>query len=168
MTKLFNNNVTSAKFIDEDLTTIEVLYGVGDETISYALQVDPESGPFKALIEEGWDLDKITKETIRVKREESRVFNDMVDYWVNVERIKLIEAGKVNALKVEKIDKSEIFNFLNDNDDDEEAIFKLKLAIFEVKKIKDIKDRSGKLKIRKAKTVLDTLVAYHALINKEE
>jgi hypothetical protein len=66
--------------------------------------------------------------------------------------------------KEAEVEKSEIFDAITTSNKDEEVIFKMKQAIFTLKDVKDTKDRSKKLKLRKAKTLVETLSAYYDLI----
>ena len=68
-------NVISAKLINEEHTTIEVVHTIeGDDKVhSYILEYDKDSQDFKALEKAGWDLERVTEETVAYKRDTSRI-----------------------------------------------------------------------------------------------
>ena len=56
----------------------------------------------------------------------------------------------------------DIFNYINENNKDRTAVFDLKLSVLEHSM--DLKDKKLKLRIRKAKTILDLLQIYNETV----
>ena len=71
-------NVITARFINEEYTTIEVLHTIKDDEKSraYILEYDKDSEDFQDLEKAGWDLERVTEETMTYKREASRVHDE--------------------------------------------------------------------------------------------
>ena len=81
---------------------------------------------------------------------------------LEVERIKLDYDQKYSDLVASLSDKSSnILKDVIDSNNDEEIIFKTKLAIFELPEVKKITDRSVKQKIRTAKTLMQLFGVLH-------
>ena len=74
-------NVISAKFINEEHTTIEVLHTSKDDknVRPYVLEYDKDSADFKALAKAGWDLEAVTDATAEYKREASSMWNNAIN-----------------------------------------------------------------------------------------
>ena len=73
-------NVITARFINEEYTTIEVLHTIKDDEKSraYILEYDKDSEDFQDLEKAGWDLERVTEETMTYKREASRIHNESI------------------------------------------------------------------------------------------
>ena len=53
-----------------------------------------------------------------------------------------------------------VIDFLFEKADDEDTVFKMKLAVFDKPEVKNHKDRPLKMKVRKAKTIPELFAAY--------
>ena len=74
-------NVVSARFINDEHTTIEVLHTIDndDNLRPYILEYDKDCLNIQALAKAGWDLENITEETIAYKKEASRLYNEEIN-----------------------------------------------------------------------------------------
>ena len=74
-------NVESARFINDEHTTIEVLHTIDsdDNLRPYILEYDKDCLNIQALAKAGWDLENITEETIAYKKEASRLYNEEIN-----------------------------------------------------------------------------------------
>ena len=142
-------NVVSARFINEEHTTIEVLHTIDsdDNLRPYILEYDKDSTDFQALEKAGWDLERITEETAEYKRKASLDYNEAV-------RIQAEEIYGNNFINRQGID---IITLIIDKNKDEDTLFKAKLAIMELDDIKKSKDTQLKQEIRKAKTLIEVV-----------
>ena len=143
-------NVVSARFINEEHTTIEVLYTVDsdDNLRPYILEYDKDCPNIQALAKAGWDLESITEETVGYKKEASRLYNEEINAAAR-------EMNKTN--KPILIANDEIINKVLELNKDEDTLFKAKLAIMELDDIKKSKDTKLKQEIRKAKTLIEVV-----------
>ena len=142
MSYAFSGKIQSAMFVNPPQnSTIELLYGEGNELTAFHLNVDYSSDEFLAFIDE-WPLEKI-EQTAR-------------------------ENARTLAIEIQKqrwsstIDSKKIIDYINKNNNSNTDIFDMKLIILET--IVSLKDKSLKLRIRKAKTVLDLLQIYNEII----
>jgi len=138
-------NIISVRFINDEYTTIEVTWS--DEKVAriYILEYDKDSEDFQALEKAGWDLERITEETMIYKKESSRVFLEVVN----------AAAAEINKTN-NSIDN--IVNHILEFNEDEDTIFKSKLAIMELDIVKKSKATKIKQEVRKAKTLIDIIV----------
>ncbi len=146
-------NVITAKFINEEHTTIEVLYTIeSDEKVcAYILEYDKDSEDFKNLEKAGWDLERITEETVGYKREASRLYNEEINAAA-------VEMNKTN------IPVNNVVNHILEFNEDEDMIFKSKLAIMELDIVKKSRATKAKQEIRKAKTLLEVISNMHKIM----
>lgn len=168
---IFSGKIIQTRFTSELNDTIEILFEYNGSTHPFYIAVDPTHPNFKALVAEGWDIDRVQKETVEFNRAQSRAYNQIIDYQVEEYKKDLRKEfqKKLNQsildMKEPELSKSMIFKAIVDNNEDEETIFKMKLAIFERSEIKALKDRTAKLNIRKAKTILEVLSSYYSAIS---
>ena len=81
---IFSDNIITAYYFNEDYTSIEVLYNIKDKIHSYILEADPNNPDYKALVAEGWDVDKLAKDTEQYKKEQSTDFNNAIQTSVDI------------------------------------------------------------------------------------
>lgn len=148
-------NVITARFINEGHTTIEVLHTIkGDEKAhAYILEYDKDSSDYQDLEKAGWDLERIQEETAGYKRAARIQHNKAVaaaaQQWL-----------KENPTTVENIVNvpvTDIIGSIIDKNEDEDTIFKAKLAIMELDAVKESKATKLKQEIRKAKTLIEVV-----------
>jgi len=167
----FVGNVVRCRFTSSANDTIEVLFDRNEKNHVYYVTVNPDDVSFQALLNDGWDLERISNDTLEWNRSQSRALNDAISHFVKAGRKEIRqEFEKKFQAKIEEheeskpIDKNALVRHVIDNNEKEDAIFKAKLAIFDMDEVKSVKDRSGKLKIRKGKTLLATFAALHDLL----
>jgi hypothetical protein len=147
MSYVFSGKIQSAMFVNPPQnTTIELLYGEGSELTAFHLNVDYSSDEFLAFIDE-WPLEKIEKDA----RENARRL-----------AVEIQKQQNVIATIAAPIDSKKIIDYINKNNNSNTDIFDMKLIILE--NIVSLKDKSLKLRIRKAKTILDLLQIYNEII----
>ncbi len=169
----FKGRIVNARFSNEKNDTIEVTYLYNDQIIPFYLSVDPTHPAFKALLEEGWDIERVQKATVEFNRAQSRNMNNIIETMLSDYKKELRKTfqkeldRRIGEMREDEVTKSQIFKAVIDNNKDEEVIFKVKLAIFDLPEIKSLKDRAGKMKLRKAKTLIQTLATFEELLENE-
>ena len=147
------DNFITAYFCDDDRKFIEILSTSEDkkETYPTVIPFDENEPQYKILLE-FVSLDQLHEITHRRKKEERE------DYETAV-----LEIAKKEGLVLpnNKVD-SKFFNLLvktvfEEITDDKEELFSLKIALFELDKIKNSKNTKLKTKLRKSQTIYDTL-----------
>ena len=151
-------NVVSARFINEEYTTIEVLHTVDsdDNLRPYILEYDKDSTDFQALEKASWDLERITEETAIYKQEASRLYYEEIN----------AVAAEMNMTNTEvAFSDYKLINHILKLNENEDIIFKSKLAIMDLDIIKKSKETKFKQEIRKSKTLLDVIGNLHKFMN---
>ena len=153
MSQVFTNKIKSARFINPpENSVIELLYGEANELTAFHLEINYSNQEFLDFIEE-WPLEKIEKAAREAAKERAKLKEDYDK--------QIIENYLQNA-KTTDIGCKDIFNYINENNKDKTAVFDLKLSVLEHSM--DLKDKKLKLRIRKAKTILDLLQIYNETV----
>jgi len=150
MSQVFTNKIKSARFINPpENSVIELLYSLEESAALtlFHLNVDFSDPTFLDFIKE-WPLEKIEKEAAAAAQVAKDIANQTRKNWENSR----------NQFKSSK----EVFNYINENNKDRTAVFDLKLSVLEHSM--DLKDKKLKLRIRKAKTILDLLQIYNETV----
>ena len=147
-------NVISAKFINEEHTTIEVLHTSKDDknVRPYVLEYDKDSADFKALAKAGWDLEAVTDATAEYKREASSMWNNAINE----------AAAEMNLTNTNNV-STNIIETIMANNEDEDMLFKAKLTTMELDIVKKSKDTKVKSNIRKAKSLIEVIAEINKL-----
>lgn len=157
--------IIRAVYTNESHDTIKVEYYNGDTNadgtptiIPMYISSDPNATYLKALFAEGYDFERVQKETVINNQEQAIAWRKM---------IKMFAAAEINTVKAEYQKKyedlvanapalgSNIFQYVIDNNTNEEVLFRTKLAAFEAPEVKSNTDKNLKQKIRTSKSLLD-------------
>ena len=175
----FSGKIFSASFTDPLNTVIEVLFKRDDEIHNYHLPVDFSSPDFLAFIEE-WPLEKLERDARETARKTAVAAEEAKEKYdkeiIDTYRAQLKEdydkrfGDEISNIKkdydkqIEDITISckNIFNYINENNKDRTSVFDLKLSVLEHSM--DLKDKKLKLRIRKARTILDLLQIYNETV----
>lgn len=155
---LFSEKIVSAQFIDNSNTVIEVLYKENDELIPYTLNVDFTQDDFKELIEE-ISLEEIEKSTKKMRFEESKAINDAINDEIN----KRLSSSSSKKTALDEMSGSDLFTLINSKNEDSDFIFNMKICVLDDTRVSLSKDKSLKMEIRKAKTLIELLNIYTSL-----
>ena len=151
-------NVISAKLINEEHTTIEVVHTIegDDKAHSYILEYDKDSQDFKALEKAGWDLERVTEETVAYKRDTSRMHNESIQAAAQ-EWLKENPPEEVVVERIENIKVDDIIGSIISKNEDEDSLFRAKLAVMELDSAKASNKTKVKQDIRKAKSLIEVI-----------
>ena len=145
-------NLIGAYFIDNDRKNIEVLTLSEDKTkvIPTIMPFDENNNSFKELTSIV-SVDQLHENTYSKKKEEQKIFET-----------KVIEIAKKDGLLVDdtKIDSNsfnKLVTAIFEQGENEDHLFALKLALFELPAIRDSKNDELKKKLRQSKNKIDTL-----------
>ena len=146
------DNLISAYFIDNDRKNIEVLTKSedGKQVIPTIMPFDETDSKFielNAIV----TLDQLHENTYQKKKEEQKDFEDLA-----------MTIAKKNGLVFDenKLDTKfypTLVNAIFRDVENEDHLFALKLALFEVGKIRDSKDNEKKKKLRQSKNKIEVL-----------
>ena len=154
-------NVISAKLINEEHTTIEVVHTIeGDDKVhSYILEYDKDSQDFKALEKAGWDLERVTEETVAYKRDTSRIYDESLHNAA----MEYLKENPTEVIVEKNVMVTDIIGTIMANNEDEDMLFKAKLAAMELDIVKASKKTKSKQEIRKAKSLMEVISTLYKL-----
>ena len=145
-------NLIGAYFIDDDRKNIEVLTTSEDkkQIIPFILPFDENNPSFKELTSI-ITVDDLHENTYQKKKAEQKIFEQ-----------KVIEIAKKDGLMLDdtRIDSNsynKLVKAIFEQGENEDQLFALKIALFELPSIRDSKDEELKKKLRQTKNKIDTL-----------
>lgn len=189
----FSGKIDTAYYINDDYTLVEVVYtNPNDEQVNYMVEVG-DNADYQALVEEGYDLEKLLDGTSEYKRVHAKQFGEMVNAEAQalaeemlgmrflMERKEILEreTAELDQQTQEKenqllsLDQDvkvrtnkvdhAVYDFIRDNNESKEELFKFKLWALEQDVVKK-SDKSVKSSIRKATRITSAMVIYDSLI----
>tara|TARA_B100001113_G_C20829773_1_gene500505 strand:- start:202 stop:678 length:477 start_codon:yes stop_codon:yes gene_type:complete len=146
------DNLISAYFIDSERQNIEVLIRSEDGTqvIPTIIPFDENNHLFKEL-NNLVSLDKLHEDTYLKKKQEKEDFEAMAM------RIAKKKGLIFDEVKLDTKFYPTLVRAIFEDMENENHMFALKLALFEIEKIRDSKDSEGKKKLRQAKNKIEIL-----------
>ena len=154
-------NLIGAYFIDDDRKNIEVLTTSEDkkQIIPTIMPFDENNPSFKELTSV-ITVDDLHENTYNKKKEEQKIFETKVIEIAKRDGL-LVDDTKIDSKHFQKL-VTAIFN----EPDNEDHLFALKLALFELTAIRDSKNNDLKKKLRQSKTKIEALkVAFEVIDN---
>jgi len=153
------DNFLNAYFIDNERQNIEILTTSEDKksVVPTIIPYDTKH-PYFVALSKFCNIDQLHENTHNKKKKEKEIFEN-----------KVIEIAKRDGLLADnsKID-SNFFPILVksifEDEDNEDHLFAIKIALFELEKIRNSKNDDIKKKIRQAKTKIEALQAAFELI----
>ena len=154
-------NVITARFINEEHTTIEVLHTIkgDDKARPYILEYDKDSEDFQALSKAGWDLERVTEETVAYKRDTSRMHYEVIHNAA----MEYLKENPTEVIVEKNVMVTDIIGTIMANNEDEDMLFKAKLTTMELDIVKKSKDTTVKSNIRKAKSLIEVIAEINKL-----
>jgi len=146
------DNYILAYFIDNARKNIEILLRDGKKVYSHIIEYDIKHPSCQELLKV-ITIDDLHKNTYRKKQEQVKEFEEMA---IRVAKKKGIAIDKGVGELDEKVYPLLVKSIFKDREN-EDHLFALKLALFEVEKIRNSKDEEGKKKLRQAKNKIDVL-----------
>ena len=145
-------NYITAHFIDNERKNIHVLLKSDDETsvYPYILEYNPDD-PICQEFLKLCSLDQLHQNTWLKKKEERKDFEDQV------KRIAKKEGLIFDELKLDTKFYPTLVKAIFQGNENEDHLFALKLALFEIEKIRDSKHSELKKKLRQSKTKIEAL-----------
>ena len=144
------DNFLTASFIDTERKNIEILLKDGDKVKSHIVEYDMKYPVCQELLKI-ISLDDLHEFTYNKKKEEKENFDQMVIRLAKKNNM-IVDDSKVNDNSFRNV-----VNTLFKEDENPDHLFALKLALFEVEKIRNSKDDENKKKLRQSKTKIEAL-----------
>ncbi len=160
--EFLKDNFVTAYFIDNERTTIEVQTKTEDKKSIFTtiIPFDLNNLQYQAL-NKTMSLDELHEATHNHHKKESEAFKQEAMRIVKESGL-FFEEQKGNAEYFPKLVKAII-----EDDKNEDDLFALKLALFEVEKIRDSENTELKANIRKSKTKVEVLLNALKLISEK-
>jgi len=145
-------NLIGAYFIDNDRKNIEVLTTSDNkkQVIPTIIPFDENNPSFKELTSV-ITVDDLHENTYQKKKAEQKIFETKVMEIAKKDGL-LLDDTKIDSKSYNKLVKA-IF----EQSENADQLFALKIALFELDKIRDSKDEELKKKLRQSKSKIDTL-----------
>ena len=145
-------NLIGAYFIDNDRKNIEVLTTSenGKQVIPTIMPFDENNPSFKELTSVV-TVDQLHENTYQKKKDEQKIFETKVMEIAKKDGL-LVDDTKIDSKSYNKLVKAIFEQGAN-----EDQLFALKIALFEVAEIRDSKNDELKKKLRQSKNKIDTL-----------
>src|SRR6056300_1179792 len=148
------DNLITAYFIDSERTTIEIETTSEDKKSVFTtiIPYEENSPQYQALIKY-MNIDQLHESTYQKKKKEQEQFEKTV--------IRIAEKSGL-LLDKETLDTKfypSLVNAIFKDIENEDHLFALKLALFELEEIRDSKNEDAKKKLRQAKNKLDIIQA---------
>ena len=142
----------TAHFIDNERQNIEILMTNEDKsaTIPYVIPFDEKDVKFQAL-QTVMTVDQLHEATYQQKKQQRKDFEETVLKIAKQDGL-IMDSNKIDTKFYPKVVDA-IFG----DDDNLDHVFALKLAIFELDKVKDSKKEDLKKKLRQSKTKKDII-----------
>ena len=159
-TMINKKTYVSATFLDEERKNIEVLLDMPHtetKTLTpHVIEADPKSVEYKALLKLVTE-DQLHEQTWESKRAESDAFLATARQVIASEFDEAKDAVDIDALLTKTKIYPTIVDTLFTNMENEDHLFALKLALFEVQDIRESTDTAAKTALRKSKNKIDVL-----------
>lgn len=153
------DNFLNAYFIDNERQNIEILTTSEDKksVLPTIIPYDTKH-PYFVALSKFCNIDQLHENTHNKKKKEKEIFEQ-----------KVIDIAKRDGLLTDnsKIDSNFFPNLVKaifENEDNEDHLFAIKIALFELEKIRNSKNDDMKKKIRQSKTKIEALQAAFELI----
>ena len=163
-TMINKKTYVSATFLDEERKNIEVLLDMPHtetKTLTpHVIEADPKSAEYKALLKLVTE-DQLHEQTWESKRAESDAFLATARSII-ADEFNEAEAVANNAVDIDSLlTKTQIYptivNTIFTNMENEDHLFALKLALFDIQEIRESTDTSNKTGLRKGKNKIEVL-----------
>tara|TARA_B100000925_G_scaffold85576_1_gene61271 strand:+ start:410 stop:898 length:489 start_codon:yes stop_codon:yes gene_type:complete len=154
------DHFVDAYFIDNERQNIEILATSEDKKQVFPTIVpfDENNHMFQAL-KSKMSVDELHENTYKKKQEERKLFEEQVV------RIAKKDGLVFDEYKLDTKFYPTLVKAIVENQDNEDHLFALKLALFEVDKIRDAENAELKTNIRKGKTKVEVLLNALKLIS---
>ena len=153
-------NYITAHFIDSERKNIEILLKDDKKTYSHIVEYDTKYPVCQELLKV-CTLDDLHKNTYEKKKGEKKGFEDMVMRLAKRDGLVFDATENKFDTKFYPVLVKAIF----DEVVNEDHLFALKLALFEIKQIRDSKDSESKQKLRQTKNKIEALKIAIEIVN---
>lgn len=151
-----------AYFIDSERQNIEILTTSEDKSKVFPTIIPfDENNHMLQALKSVMSIDELHENTYKKKQTERKLFEEQV---LNIAKK---EGLLFNEQKLDTKFYPTLVKAIVENQDNEDHLFALKLALFEIEKIRNSENSESKSKIRKGKTKIEVLTEAFKLISEK-
>ena len=144
------DNFITAYFIDSERKNIEILLKGDKKVISHIVEYDMKYPMCQELLKI-ISLDNLHENTYQKKQKEKQAMEEMVM------KIAKRDGLVFDEYKLDTKFYPSLIKAIFQDEENEDHLFALKLALFELEKIRNSKDNEGKKKLRQSKNKIEVL-----------
>ena len=154
----FCGRIVEAYYTNAEQDTVAIMWSDGEKNREYHLKVDEEDDQFKALLAE-YSYESLDESTLAKNEINRQWWRDAFNAYAQTHEF-------TTPNEERQADLSIIFDFDPEISEQKEALFKLKLGMFEQDIVKNSKSKVAKADIRKSSTPIEAIIAYSKFIKK--
>jgi len=166
---VFSEKIINAYYSNPEHDTVCVLWSDGKIAREHFLLVDETDDQFNSLLEE-WSYESLDQSTAAKIDNEKQIFRNSFE---NYARDNNLYGYDQEGNEPDQKDKEEIillniedliFNFDDEDSQNKEELFKLKLKFFDRDEVKNSKAKKKKADLRKSTSPLEAISIYHSFM----
>ena len=144
----FSGNIIEAYYTNPEHNSIEIIFKKGEKAFNYHMNVNYDHPDFKEFIKE-YSLEKVQQTTNQRLKNYKENVEKAIENYKNNEYVSKTELEQTKKKIVDDFINF-LINFNENNKEQMDLLFNLKLKVFDLDKVKSSKNEETKTKIRKS------------------
>jgi len=144
----FSGNIIEAYYTNPEHNSIEIIFKKGEKAFNYHMNVNYDHPDFKEFIKE-YSLEKVQQTTNQRLKNYKENVEKAIEKYKNNEYVSKTELEQTKK-KIADDFINFLINFNENNKEQMDLLFNLKLKVFDLDKVKSSKNEETKTKIRKS------------------
>jgi len=144
----FSGNIIEAYYTNPEHNSIEIIFKKGEKAFNYHMNVNYDHPDFKEFIKE-YSLEKVQQTTNQRLKNYKENVEKAIEKYKNNEYVSKTELEQTKK-KIADDFINFLINFNENNKEQMDLLFNLKLKVFDLDKVKFSKNEEAKTKIRKS------------------
>jgi len=144
----FSGNIIEAYYTNPEHNSIEIIFKKGEKAFNYHMNVNYDHPDFKEFIKE-YSLEKVQQTTNQRLKNYKENVEKAIEKYKNNEYVSKTELEQTKKKIVDDFINF-LINFNENNKEQMDLLFNLKLKVFDLDKVKSSKNEETKTKIRKS------------------
>ena len=144
----FSGNIIEAYYTNPEHNSIEIIFKKGEKAFNYHMNVNYDHPDFKEFIKE-YPLEKVQQTTNQRLKNYKENVEKAIEKYKNNEYVSKTELEQTKKKIVDDFINF-LINFNENNKEQMDLLFNLKLKVFDLDKVKSSKNEEAKTKIRKS------------------
>ena len=144
----FSGNIIEAYYTNPEHNSIEIIFKKGEKAFNYHMNVNYDHTDFKEFIKE-YSLEKVQQTTNQRLKNYKENVEKAIEKYKNNEYVSKTELEQTKKKIIDDFINF-LINFNENNKEQMDLLFNLKLKVFDLDKVKSSKNEESKTKIRKS------------------